>query len=289
MQAKLNVAIVGHGFVGKAVEFGFRNDKTSIYLVDPNHGTTISSMTQYFRPDVIFVSVPTPMSDDGKIDSRIIESVFRDINACGLKCLVVVKSTVTPAVISDLAKTYSNIAFNPEFLTERNANQDFVNADLLVIGAKLESGIHLQVKHIYDDYSNCRKCTTHFTDLIGAAMVKYTINSFLATKVVFMNQMHEVFRKSGTESSWDDFTSILKSDPRMGKSHMMVPGPDGRLGAGGPCFPKDMISLTKFADSINVDFTTLKEVIRTNQIIRKQYDSLDPREAEQNVSFDIPV
>lgn len=289
MQAKLNVAIVGHGFVGKAVEYGFRNDRTNIYLVDPNHGTTVKSMTEFFTPDVVFVAVPTPMSDDGKIDSSIIESVFIDLTFYGVECLVVVKSTVTPAVIVDLSNKYSNLAFNPEFLTERNANIDFVTADLLVIGADSGTGRHALLEHIYDDFSNCRKCDVHHTDLIGAAMVKYTINSFLASKVLFMNQMHDVFLKSGTNSSWDEFTSILKSDKRVGVTHMSVPGPDGRYGFGGACFTKDTGAMVTYAESVGVDFTQLKETIRANQKIRNQYTELDDREKAQNVTFGLKL
>lgn len=280
----LNVGIIGHGFVGKAVEYGFKNDRTNIYLVDPLLNTTIDTMFIKMKPDIIFVSVPTPMSNDGTIDSRIIMSVFEKLALRQERPVVVVKSTVTPAVIESLSKLYPRTIYNPEFLTERNANHDFVNAEYLILGGENENDLKY-VKQIYDGYSNCVAAPVHYCDLKAASMIKYTLNCFMAAKVLFFNQINDIFKASGTQTDWDDFINIIKSDSRVGKTHMSVPGPDGRYGYGGACFPKDTTALAKYARDVGTQFTTLEEVIKANQKIRSQYDVLDDREKEQNVSF----
>ena len=79
----------------------------------------------------------------------------------------------------------------------------------------------------------------------------------------------------------------MKADSRMGKSHLAVPGPDGRYGYGGACFPKDTSALVRYARNINQPITALEEVVKANQKIRSQYTDLDAREKEQNVSFNV--
>ena len=123
-------------------------------------------------------------------------------------------------------------------------------------------------------------------DISSASLVKYTINTFLASKVIFFNEMHEVFNKLKSNDSWELFIKTLSLDKRIGKSHMDVPGHDGKKGFGGACFPKDTSALLKYAQDIGVDLDVLKIAINKNNKIRSQYTELGAREKEQNVSFD---
>jgi UDPglucose 6-dehydrogenase len=100
-------------------------------------------------------------------------------------------------------------------------------------------------------------------------MVKYCINSFLATKVTFMNEMYDVL-KSAKGADWQTFTKIIAHDPRIGKTHMRVPGNDGQRGYAGSCFPKDTNALAWFAREIlNTPFTQLETSIDINEKLRK--------------------
>jgi UDPglucose 6-dehydrogenase len=111
------------------------------------------------------------------------------------------------------------------------------------------------------------------TDLITASMVKYCINSFLATKVTFMNEMYDVL-KAAKGADWNTFTDIIANDPRIGKSHMRVPGADGLRGYAGSCFPKDTAALAWFAREIlNTPFTQLDTSIAINNTLRKKNQS----------------
>jgi UDPglucose 6-dehydrogenase len=283
---KLKIGIIGHGFVGKAIDSGFESGTVEKFIVDPQYSTTIADMYARFVPDVIFVAVPTPMGLNGSIDSTIIETVFNQLNGYEHKPLVVVKSTVTPAVIQHLATLYPRLILNPEFLTERNAVNDFINADMLLIGGNNADDNRLLVD-MYNKHSMCKPCPVHTVDLVAASIIKYTINSFLAAKVLFFNQINDVLSASGSTVDWNSFIGAIQADSRIGASHMSVPGPDGRRGFGGACFPKDTVALVHYAEQLGVPFTVLKEVVKINQSIRNQYEDLDDREREQNVNFGI--
>ena len=113
-----------------------------------------------------------------------------------------------------------------------------------------------------------------------ASFVKYGINSFLATKVMWFNQFKDLIDFHGAD--YDNIATAIGTDPRITHSHTQVPGPDGRKGYGGACFPKDTNALAQFAGE---DYLTiLKLIIKENNNIRSQY-KLDDREKEQNVRF----
>lgn len=279
--SNLKIGIVGHGYVGKAVDNGFSKNVIK-KIIDPLLGTNIDELL-IFDPDLIFICVPTPMSQDGNIDSSIIISVLNEITKMNLKSLIVIKSSVTPSELKKCQNKIKNLLYNPEFLTEQNANFDFLNPDMLIIGGpNKESEI---LKKYYELHSSCIECPIHLTDIYTASIVKYTLNTFLATKVLFMNEIHNIFINSDAMSDWDDFTKIIKDDSRIGSSHLQVPGSDGKFGFGGACFPKDIRAFTKYADSEGRAMNLLKEVIKLNNTIRSQYKDLDDREKEQNIKF----
>ena len=109
--------------------------------------------------------------------------------------------------------------------------------------------------------------------MVTASMVKYCINSFLATKVTFMNEMYDVL-KAAKGTDWPTFTKIITNDPRIGNTHMKVPGNDGQRGYAGSCFPKDTNALAWFAREIlNTPFTQLETSIKINDTLRKRNQS----------------
>lgn len=275
----LKLGIIGYGFVGKAIDYAFSTPSTEIYKVDPILGTTVASMYEHFTPDVVFVSVPTPMAESGSIDSSIIKSVVTELPS---EVLVVIKSTVTPDVLEELHGIHPNLVFNPEFLTERRAEADFIYADFLLFGGDVAKCEY--VKSLYDRHSKCAECPVVYVDLKTASLVKYTLNCYKASKVLFFNQIFDIFTHTGSTGSWNDFVQALRNDSLIGPTHMQVPGPDGKFGYGGACFPKDTTAFAKYAQDLGVPFTALEEVIRANQEIRNQYE-LNSREQDQNVQF----
>ena len=268
----MKLGIVGHGFVGTAVDHGFTRDIQK-FIVDPKHNSTntIEDLIK-FKPDATFVAVPTPQLESGECNTEILETVMQKLNTSkGL--LVIVKSTVPAYKLQKIQEECINIriVYNPEFLTEKNYIDDFVNPAMHVFGGMNKDTD--AVEKLYLEHSDCKECPVYKTDLITASMVKYCINSFLATKVTFMNEMYDVLR-AARGADWNTFTKIIANDPRIGKSHMRVPGNDGQRGYAGSCFPKDTAALAWFAREIlNTPFTQLETSIAINDTLRKKNQS----------------
>ena len=282
---KLKLGIVGHGFVGKATDWGF-NKRISKFIVDPLLGNSISDLKD-FEPEIVFICVPTPMGDDGSQDSSIIEEVVKELILQCPNAIKVVKSTVLPSLLDELCKLDPKLIYNPEFLREKHANFDFVNSDMIILGG--DRNISSQVSNAYLRHSRCKTKEHIFTDLKTASLIKYSINTFLASKVIFFNELNSIYEKLDVKDSWESVINIISRDSRIGNSHMDVPGHDGKKGFGGACFPKDSSALVKYGNQLGVDLRSLKSVIKINNEIRSDYKTLDKREKEQNVTFEDKV
>jgi UDPglucose 6-dehydrogenase len=280
--SKLKLAIIGHGFVGKAMDEGFTKNVDKL-IIDPKYGNSLNDI-EGFEPHLCFVCVPTPMANDGTQDSSIIEETIIGLKALCPGAIVCVKSTVLPSILVKLTTVNQNLIYNPEFLREKYANEDFINSKLIIFGG--DSATSKKVSKFYKDHSQC-SCKNHiFLDTETASLAKYTINTYLATKVIFLNEIYEIFKEHETDDKWLDFTNALVKDERFGQSHNDVPGPDGRFGFGGACFPKDSLALIRYAKEKDIDLNVLKAVVKKNNKIRSQYKDLDSREIEQNISYD---
>ena len=277
----MKVGIIGYGFVGKALAAGIKNN-VEILKIDPVLKTSIIDLKE-FDPNICFICVPTPMKDDGSQDLTILRKVIDEINEISITALIVLKSTVLPNYITSIKHQIPNLIFNPEFLRERSANKDFLNSKLIVFGGPREQANSLA--NFYEKHTLCTSTHYQFTDLISASLIKYAINTFLATKVVFFNELNQIFNKSGADDTWDSFINIISIDERIGSSHMQVPGLDDKLGYGGTCFPKDCKALIKYSEEIESPFQLLKKSNQINNQIRKKYKGLSSREAEQNTNF----
>lgn len=282
---KLKLGIIGHGFVGKAMDEGFDRNVDK-FIVDPMYKTTIDDLAQ-FDPELIFICVPTPMGKDGKQDSSIIESVLEELKVREFNAIVVIKSTVIPNVLIKLEKLGTSFIYNPEFLREKHASEDFKNSPAIILGGNKKNA--KKVANYYIHHSNCRTEEYIYLSLLSASLVKYTINTFLATKVSFFNEIYEIFQTLESEDNWDDIVSAVSADKRIGSSHMNVPGHDGKRGFGGACFPKDTAALIKYSNDISQDLSVLKAAVQKNNQLRKKYKDLDKREKDQNISFDYNI
>ena len=270
----MNIGIVGQGFVGSAIREGLKNFyKVRTYDIDESKCNSTFREVCY-RSNIIFVCVPTPMRKSGKCDTRIIESVVVKINnECRSdpkrnRPILVVKSTIPPGTTERLNKLADvlEVCFSPEFLTEANSFEDFKNQTRIIIGGpRPATG---KVKQMF------RKAfpTTPIvkTGAKTAEMTKYFINCFLATKVTFANQMFQICLDNNID--YDKVCEYALYDERIGKSHLAVPGPDGDLGFGGHCFPKDLAAMMFFGSLDDGDASFLKAVQEYNDKCRKFRD-----------------
>lgn len=242
------IGIIGYGMVGKAVKYGF-NRAHCVYS-DPKINSVTVEAVCAMEPDAIFVCVPTPTDDT---NYTLLRGVLQQIKDSEYKGLTVVKSTVLPQYLEDF-----DVLYNPEFLSRATANQDFVNPPFVLIGGNRAE----ELLEVYRNKSSVNLDNVILTDVKTAALAKYTMNSFYATKITFMNEMYEVAQK--LDVNWASVTSILKQQPWMGTHHFDVPGPDRQRGFGGPCLPKDTEALVK-----HFNVKLLKSVLDVNEEYRK--------------------
>jgi len=270
----VGVGIIGQGFVGKALKAGFeKHYEVDTFDLDESKRDVDYIEDIIDRNDIIFVCVPTPMKRDGSCDTSIVESVVIELDNLALvrQCsnrVIVIKSTIPPGTTERLNKIckHVQIIFNPEFLTEANYIDDFRNQNRIILGGP-RPGI-TKVKRFY---SKIFPTTTIVkTGSTIAEMVKYMTNTFLATKVSFANEIKMLCDE--LKIDYDKVVEYATYDERLGKSHWDVPGPDGKLGFGGSCFPKDLNALIDLCYEKSVKANTLFGAWETNTEVRPEKD-----------------
>lgn len=266
------IGIIGQGFVGNAVYQKF-SSFYEVFTYDLDKDKCNSSLSDViFKCETIFVCVPTPMKKDGSCDTSIIESILGEVDLLvdniEAKRTIIIKSTIPPGTTARFNNRYESlsIVFNPEFLTERNAVADFENQDRIIIGGPRPTTT--EVKTIFSKVFP--KAHVIKTDSTHAEMVKYTTNTFLATKISFANEIYQLCGKLNID--YDKVIEYATLDDRLGDSHWGVPGHDGDLGFGGHCFPKDLAALLYLSRKYNTTNNVLCATQETNNNVRENRD-----------------
>jgi len=278
MKISKSIGIVGNGFVGSAVRYGFSPNvgcdaEVRVYDKNPNKSThTLEEVI--IESDIIFLSVPTPSNQDGTMNVDIVDTVLNDINTINSTMddevgIILLRSTVTPGTTSNLQKKYPNlrIVFNPEFLTERSANFDFINQSRFILGGSSDDVI--EVSELFRERFGSSLSIIE-TNYETAELIKYMTNTFFATKISFLNDMKLLADKCGV--IWEDALEGFVRDGRVGHSHLNVPGHDGKFGFGGSCFPKDIQALINFGNELGLEMSVLKGAWETNLKVRPEKD-----------------
>lgn len=266
------IGIIGQGFVGNAVYQKFKNyyDVLTYDLDESKSNSTYGDLV--FKSDIIFLCLPTPMNQNGSCHTDILEKELDNLDLLTdnweTRKTVVIKSTVSPGTTSKWNELYESldIIFNPEFLTEANAVDDFNNQNRIVLGGPRPATTKL--RQIYSKVFPQAHIIK--TDSTHAEMVKYMTNAFLATKVSFANEIYQVCEK--LKIDYDKVVEYATLDDRLGKSHWQVPGPDGDFGFGGHCFPKDLSALLHLTDEFGTINNVLHATQDTNDEVRKNRD-----------------
>lgn len=263
---QFNIGIIGYGIVGQAAHYGF--SRANIHIYDKYKDTeTLEEVVD--ASEFLFICLPTPtMADESGIDLSIVDDVIGQIAkmASGTDKIVILKSTINPGTTKRYIEKYpkSLFCFNPEFLREASFLQDFVNTDRIVIGTESDD-IFRRVSSLYQSITP--NIPIYSTDPTTAEMVKYMANCYLATKVVFANEMYDICEKMGVK--YQEVKKMVVADSRIEDTHLDV---TTMRGFGGKCFPKDLLSLRALAKSIGVDTSMLDTVWKKNLKLRKVRD-----------------
>ena len=248
--SKQAIGIVGYGFVGQAVAAGLCPvANVMVYDKDPEKGLlmvkecvegwaeskvdTTSDPFYYLvrHARIIFVCVPTPMRKDGSCDISAVEAVVRELDNAAVACspmpTIVIKSTVPPGTTAKLQEDcqWTNLVFNPEFLTEANSLKDFAEQDRVILGgagSKVGNGVE-EVATLYREFGLARQAlsnwksedrpgrpVTQICTSTEAEMIKYLMNCFLATKVSLANEFSQLCEKVGAD--WDKVWRLASKD-----------------------------------------------------------------------------
>lgn len=271
---KHKIGIVGVGFVGSAIAHGFAQF-ADIKMYDKYNDSFHSLYEVVNESDYIFVSVPTPMGEDGRQDLSSLDNAIESIVETAYEPkIIIIKSTVLPGTTKNFAYKYPDhdFIFSPEFLTERTAKIDFINPSSIILG-----GIHRhsdslkRVKNLFKERFSGANVFVTSSD--AAELVKYILNSFFAVKISFFNEIYDIAQYMGVD--YDEVKAMVLSDFRIADSHCDVPGHDGDRGFGGKCFPKDVNALVNWAESQSLHADIVKIASLVNDRLRGTKDWLD--------------
>lgn len=251
----MKIAVFGCGFVGGTVANFLEKTGTNVIRVDPLLHPKQDPQQAILDADGIIICVPTPSDAEGNCDDSI---VLKVLELTDYKTKILLKSSVT---FDCLQKYEPNVIYNPEFLREATAEEDFDNQEHWIFGHHANN--KTDALWWYDLFSVAfgYDIPASFTTLEEASMIKYVHNSWLATKVAFF---HELKTTLPDNVDYDTITSVLGKFRRIGPDMMKTPNNNGSLGFSGACFPKDVKALTKV-----VNHSILNTVNETNNKLNK--------------------
>ena len=264
----MKIGIIGNGFVGKAtIQLECQDIEIIAYDINPELCIPIGTkMNDLLNCQIIFISVPTPMKNDGSCYLEIIKNVKQELINLKFQNHIVLRSTVPVGTCDDLG-----FYFMPEFLTEKNYIEDFKNNKNWILGLKnnvrdiyfkesITNLINLAYKNKKIKYNNI-----NFVLNKEAEMIKMFRNCFLATKVSFCNEINQFCQLKNI--NYENVRKYAAEDDRILHSHTKVPGPDGKYGFGGTCFPKDTNSLKYEMEKVNMNPYILNAIKERNEMV----------------------
>jgi UDPglucose 6-dehydrogenase len=230
--------------------------------------TFTTSLQELGEPEAIFFALPTPPGGDGNADLSYVMGAAKDVaKVIGSYTVLINKSTVpvgTAKKVAEVVAAETDIEFdvvsNPEFLREGFAVTDFMQSDRIVVGTSSDKA-KLVMEELYRPFT-ATGVPLIVMDETSSEMTKYAANSFLATKISFMNEIANLCERVG--ANVDNVRLGIGADERIGRRFLYA-----GIGYGGSCFPKDVLALERSAEANDYQFKILKAVMEVNAIQKK--------------------
>jgi UDPglucose 6-dehydrogenase len=270
--AKINVGFIGQGFIGKNMADDYEKRGYSVvrYSLDPEY---VNNRPKLKACEVIFLAVPTPTTPTG-FDLSTVKVALKDVPA---GAIAVIKSTIVPGSTQALQKEFPDITVlhSPEFLREKSAAEDTAHPQRNIVGIPEDTPeVRAKAQLVLDSLPPATYSA--ITSSVNAECIKYVGNTYLYTKMLFMNIAYDFVNSVGGD--WEAVRDAVSKDSRIGSSHMTPVYDDGR-GAGGHCFPKDFEAFIETFRSLGADGGTLSvlEAMRdkNNQLLVDSAKDLD--------------
>ena len=291
----MNIVIIGTGYVGLVTGVGLASlgNKVNFIDLDTDKISKLNNknlpfyepgLDKYFENDeiftsmqffssytdvdwqdieIVFICVQTPNNlETNSVDTKFLESAINEVNNIENKDLIItVKSTIPPYEIEKICNKVGldtdSLTFNPEFLREGTAVEDFFNPDRIVIGSNNSEKIE-KLKDLYKDF----KAEIIITDPISSQLIKYLANTYLPLRLSFVNEAARLVNSSG--GNLEDVLKGVGMDSRIGE-HYFRPSPAW----GGSCFPKDVVEVNNFYNPEEVNLPLIANIIESNKIQTK--------------------
>ena len=272
-----NITIIGFGILGKSIGYTLCNNNIEYKHYDISDklcGSLDDIITENNKntDSYYFLCLPTDALENGDLDTSSIHETCKILNEnCTNRSHVILKSTVLPGTTEKLRQLYTNLhlVFSPEFLREKSSNDDMYNSKFILLGCDIQEDERNNIemfeffKYIFNHQQDLLIIYKSNTTL---ELFKYTVNVFLATKVLFMNEIYLLSEKIGVDYS--ELQGLFSLDPRLGNSHFNIPN-DGKFGFSGKCFPPNTRSLKYLQDSLGLPSDLISSVINRNDEIKK--------------------
>ena len=307
----MNIVIIGTGYVGLVTGVGLAslgNKVTFIDLDEDKIGNLNNKKLTFYEPgldkyfeddetfknmefvssysdidwkdkEIVFICVQTPNNvETNSVDTKFLESAITEVSSVQNENLVItIKSTIPPYEIEKICNQVGldmdSLTFNPEFLREGTAVEDFFKPDRIVIGGNDSSKVQ-KLKDLYSDF----KAEILITDPISSQLIKYLANTYLPLRLSFVNEAARLVTNSG--GNLDHVLKGVGMDSRIGQ-HYFRPSPAW----GGSCFPKDVVEVNNFYDPNEVNVPLIANIIESNKIQTKwTANMLKSIYAEKNLS-----
>ena len=255
----MRIGIVGYGVVGKAISKGFKNLGHEVLIHDIKLQTKLDDL---INVEIIYICVPSPSTNKGKCDTRIVEKCVEDLNYIDFNGIIAIKSTVEPGTTEKLIKKFKKlqICFVPEFLRERCAAEDFIkNHDLLAIGSTSRK-IITKIKKSHGSYPK----KVSILSPSEAEILKYFSNSFNAMKIIFANNFYEICQHKN--ANYDLILNTFIKKELNPKDYLSVN--KNLRGYGGVCLPKDVKALKHLAKELKMSLKIFDAIDKDNKYLK---------------------
>jgi UDPglucose 6-dehydrogenase len=259
----MKVGIIGLGFVGGSMFKSFK--LKGINCVGYDYYKKIGTFDEVSNTNILFLCLPTLF--DKKRCTYNKDEIIKTLDKLkDYKGLIVLKSTIEPETTNILSRKYPHlkICHNPEFLTARTAFEDFHNQTHIVLGKGPNCD---SIQELYDFYNTYYpKADISTCTALESESMKIFCNSFYASKVMLFNEYFLLCQKNG--SNFEKIKSLMLKNNWINPMHTDIPGPDGSLGFGGACFPKDTKALNEYMKNFGSENMILQSVIEECDVVR---------------------